>query len=105
MPSQPMSRIFFLKINVKGDGVNHTLVSPNPYLAQPERVMCFGVDVTYPPHEMRTIMSIVGVVSNIDQRVSKFIGSKVPLRVRQEIIENLKNMAKIHVNVYRERAI
>lgn len=91
-----------LKINVKAGGINQTLGTPNPYLAHPDKAICFGVDVTHTPPGPGSTISIAGIVSNTDQRVSKFIGSEVPLRVHQEIIENMKNVIKKHVNAYKE---
>ncbi|TIA88769.1 hypothetical protein E3P99_02408 [Wallemia hederae] len=91
-----------LKVNVKAGGINQTLGTTNPYFAHKDKAICFGVDVTHPPPGPGTTISIAGVVSNTDQRVSKFVGSEVPLKVRQEIIEDLKDVVKKHVNAYKD---
>ncbi|TIB03328.1 hypothetical protein E3P96_01913 [Wallemia ichthyophaga] len=91
-----------LKINVKAGGINQTLGTPNPYFAHKDKVICFGVDVTHPAPGSSSAVSIAGIVSNTDQRCSKFVGSELALGAREEIIENLKNVIKRHVKTYSE---
>ena len=89
-----------LKINVKAGGINQTLGTPISYFK--DLSICFGVDVTHPSPGSSGAISLAGVVSNIDQRCSRFIGSEIALKARQEVIDSLKGIIRRHVKIFAE---
>ena len=84
-----------LKINPKLGGINN-IIEPGsrPALLQREPVIIFGADVTHPRAGDTTSPSIAAVVASMDVSASKFKGKHHVQKHRQEIIADLKEMAK-----------
>jgi eukaryotic translation initiation factor 2C len=93
-----------LKINAKLGGVNNTIASSTlPRLLREEPVIIFGADVTHPKSGDTTTPSIASVVASIDFTASKFRAKHHAQKHRQEVIAQLKDMAKeLLLDFYRE---
>ena len=93
-----------LKINAKLGGINN-IIAPDtrPLLLQREPVIIFGADVTHPKSGDTTTPSIASVVASVDLTASKFRAKHHAQKHRQEVIANLKDMAKeLLIDFYRE---
>ncbi|TIA86201.1 hypothetical protein E3P99_03753 [Wallemia hederae] len=93
-----------LKLNVKAGGINQTLGTAVQYFK--EHSICFGIDVTYSSPGTSGSVSLAGIVSNVDQRCSQFIGSEIAMAGRQDVIsskDQLKAVIKRHLRAYYDR--
>ena len=93
-----------LKINAKLGGINNIIASSTlPKLLREEPVIIFGADVTHPKSGDTTTPSIASVVASIDFTASKFRAKHHAQKHRQEVIAQLKDMAKeLLLDFYRE---
>ena len=93
-----------LKINAKLGGINNIIASSTlPRLLREEPVIIFGADVTHPKSGDTTTPSIASVVASIDFTASKFRAKHHAQKHRQEVIAQLKDMAReLLLDFYRE---
>ena len=93
-----------LKINAKLGGINN-IIDPEtrPPLLQHESVIIFGADVTHPKAGDKTTPSIASVVASMNPEASKFRAKHHAQKHRQEVIAQLKDMAReLLLDFYRE---
>ncbi|PCH41081.1 Piwi-domain-containing protein [Wolfiporia cocos MD-104 SS10] len=91
-----------LKINVKRGGIN-TIPDPRSVVAltdphNPTIVM--GADVIHPPPGAEGRPSFTSLVANVDSDTAKYVATSRVQTSRQEIIEDLQEMAKYVIEMY-----
>ncbi|KAH6915370.1 argonaute-like protein [Coprinopsis sp. MPI-PUGE-AT-0042] len=91
-----------LKLNVKLGGIN---VIPDPgsfrtLLDTTDRTMVMGADVIHPSPGSEGRPSFTAVVANIDKNIAKYVADISVQEARQEIIVDLKDMAKKIIQRY-----
>ncbi|KAH7102563.1 eukaryotic translation initiation factor 2C [Auriculariales sp. MPI-PUGE-AT-0066] len=85
-----------LKVNVKLGGINVIPDAPSvPFLSNPAvPALVLGADVVHPPQDSKTVPSFAALVGNVDGDVSKYIARSRAQPPRQEMIDELGEMAK-----------
>ncbi len=89
-----------LKINARLGGVN-SIVEVSSGILRQCPVIIFGADVTHPRSGDTTSPSIASVVASIDLQASRYRALHRNQKNRQEIIADLKDMAKEHFIEFR----
>ncbi len=87
-----------LKINARLGGVNSFVdLGTRPSIVRGMPIIIFGADVTHPRSEDTTSPSIAAVVASIDLEGGKYRALHRNQKHRQEIIADLREMAKAHL--------
>ena len=89
-----------LKINARLGGVN-SIVNLSSRILCEGQVIIFGADVTHPRSGDTTSPSIASVVASVDLQGSRYRALHRNQKHRQEIIADLKDMAKEHLIEFR----
>lgn len=85
-----------LKINTKLGGTNF-IVDNDP------EMITFGIDVTHPGMGDLSNRSIAAIVSSYDGTQTSFYTSLKMQPTRQDIVDDLKNIVKEHINEFRNK--
>ncbi|KKY26743.1 putative rna interference and silencing protein [Phaeomoniella chlamydospora] len=101
-----------LKVNLKLGGVNHTLSIEKLGIIHGNKTMVVGIDVTHPSPGSKTkatkrdnvvAPSIAGMVASIDDQLAQWPASIKIQSPRQEMVQELTEMLKRHLNLWKER--
>lgn len=87
-----------LKINAKLGGKNSFVdIGDRPLIVRGIPIIIFGADVTHPRSDDRVSPSIASVVASVDLQGSQYRALHRNQKHRQEIIANLRELAKEHL--------
>jgi eukaryotic translation initiation factor 2C len=93
-----------LKINARLGGIN-SVIDPDtlPSIVRRMPIIIFGADVTHPRSDDTTSPSIASVVASVDLEGSRYRALHRNQKHRQEIIADLKVMAKEHLMEFKRQ--
>jgi eukaryotic translation initiation factor 2C len=93
-----------LKVNIKFGGANQSLSPLSLGIIRDGRTMVVGIDVTHPSQEsVEGAPSIAGVVASVDCNLTQWPASIRIQEGRKEMVEELGDMIKERLRVWRQR--
>lgn len=92
-----------LKFNLKGGGENQSVEPSRLHFISSGDTMIVGIDVTHPsPNSSSWAPSVAAMVASIDSKQAQYPAtSYVQMRTRQEMVDELKDMLKRHLGLWR----
>lgn len=88
-----------LKFNLKLGGNNQMVDPTRLSFVNQDKTMVVGIDVTHPsPGSSDKAPSVAGMVASIDHHLGQWPGLLSVQKARQEMVSDLQNMLKTHLN-------